>query len=87
MPVAVMKYANADVGLSCPAPSSAFRSRTESTETICAMQGRTPATACPVMIPCMYSATPSPLTYANNPFCVRLAAQLAVKTMIMRNPK
>ena len=45
-----------------------FEGETESTETICAMQGRTPATPCPVMIACVYSPTPKLVTYAKTPF-------------------
>ena len=41
---------------------------TDSTETICAMQGSTPATPCPVMMACVYSPTPKLVTYANTPF-------------------
>ena len=73
--VAVRKYAKADFPLcwgtgaeeSFPASASGC-SFTERTDTICAIQGRTPATACPVMIACVYSPIPKPETYANTPF-------------------
>ena len=71
--VAVRKYAKADFPLSCGTGLPSFLasvsgSLTESTETICAMHGRTPATPCPVMIACVYSPTPNPETYAKTPF-------------------
>ena len=62
-------------------------SATESTETICAMHGSTPATACPVMIACVYSPTPKPDTYAKTPFWHNPVAKLAEKTIAMRKPK
>lgn len=54
---------------------------------ICAMQGRTPATAWPVMMPCVYSGTLKPETYAKMPFWQSPADKLAMKTMSIRNPK
>ena len=92
--VAVRKYAKADFPLcwgtgaesSFPASVSGC-SFTERTDTICAMQGSTPATACPVMIACVYSPIPKPETYANTPFWQNPVAKLAVNTMAIRNPK
>ena len=71
--VAVRKYAKADLPLSCGTVVlslgvSQVGAATERTEMICAIQGRTPATACPVMIACVYFPTPKPDTYAKTPF-------------------
>ena len=85
--MAVMKYIKADLGLSWPAPSSPSRVGTDSTEAICAIQGITPATAWPVMIACVYSPTPKPVTNANTPFWHRAVAMLATKTMTIKNTK
>ena len=90
--VAVRKYAKADFPLCCGTgapsfPASASGSSTDSTDTICAIQGSTPATACPVMIACVYSPIPKPETYAKTPFWQNPVAKLAVNTMAMRKPK
>lgn len=91
--VAVRKYAKADLPLCCGTgaslsfPASVSGSFTDSTDTICAIQGSTPATACPVMIACVYSPIPKPETYANTPFWQNPVAKLAVNTMAIRNPK
>ena len=90
--VAVRKYAKADFPLCCgtgvpSSPASASGSLTDSTDTICAIQGSTPATACPVMIACVYSPIPKPETYAKTPFWQNPVARLAVNTMAMRKPK
>ena len=90
--VAVRKYAKADCPLSwgtgAPSfPASASGSFTDSTDMICAIQGSTPATACPVMIACVYSPIPKPETYAKTPFWQNPVAKLAVNTIVMRKPK
>lgn len=85
--VAVKKNANADRGLSCAASAPATPSGTESTETIWAMHGRTPATPCPVMMACVYSLDPKPLAKVMAPFCDRAVAALVRKTVRMRKAK
>ncbi len=93
--VAVRKYANALFPLSwgtfgppSSVPALSFLgAATDSTEIICAMQGNTPATACPVMIACVYSPTPNPETYAKTPFWQKPVARLAVNTIAIRKPK
>lgn len=72
MSVAVRKYIRALVALSLAdsplSPSLDSFSGTASTDTICAIDGRTPATACPVMIACIYLGFPNPAAKAKAPF-------------------
>ena len=51
------------------------------------MHGRTPATACPVMMACVYSLLPKPGAYAKRPFCISPVAMLAEKTIRSMKPK
>lgn len=92
IPVAVRKYMKADVVFSffiVAASASALAqwsgSGTVITEAICATDGRTPATAWPVMIACMYSPLPKLDANANAPFWQSPVATDVVKTMINVN--
>jgi hypothetical protein len=82
IPVAVAKYARAEVGSPWPDPSVA-----DKTDTIWTIHGSTPAMAWPVMFPWAYSSRPKLAMYAKIPFCIRPVAALDVNIWIIRKAK
>lgn len=87
--VAVRKYTNAEVvfslfmiASSCAASDQLSGAGTARTERIWAIGGSTPATACPVMIACIYSGLPKPAANAKAPFWHKPVAQDVEKTMM-----
>lgn len=62
-------------------------SGTARTETICAIEGRTPAIAWPVMTACVYDGWPKEAANAKVPFWSMPVATLVMNTVVRTNTK